>query len=72
VQARSGLAAWQQLVVAAYIEKHIAESKGIRDGLNKLGIDLEDVARELEQEAVKKFVEPFDKLQGWLEERRGQ
>src|SRR6185437_5615282 len=24
VQARSGLAAWQQLVVAAYIEKHIA------------------------------------------------
>lgn len=26
VQARSGLAAWQQLVVAAYIEKHIAES----------------------------------------------
>ena len=54
------------------LKKHIAESKGIRDGLNKLGIDLEDVARELEQEAVKKFVEPFDKLQGWLEERRGQ
>ena len=26
VQARSGLAAWQRLVVAAYIEKHIAES----------------------------------------------
>ena len=26
VQARGGLAAWQQLVVAAYIEKHIAES----------------------------------------------
>ena len=26
MQARSGLAAWQQLVVAAYIEKHIAES----------------------------------------------
>ena len=26
VQAKSGLAAWQQLVVAAYIEKHIAES----------------------------------------------
>jgi transaldolase len=54
------------------LKKHIAASKGIRDGLNKLGIDLEDVARELEQEAVKKFVEPFDKLQGWLEERRGK
>ena len=54
------------------LKKHIAESKGIRDGLNKLGIDLEDVARQLEEEAVRKFVEPFDKLQGWLEERRGK
>jgi transaldolase len=54
------------------LKKHIGASKGIRDGLNKLGIDLEDVARELEQEAVKKFVEPFDKLQGWLEERRAK
>ena len=54
------------------LETHLGQSKGIRDGLNKLGIDLEEVARELEQEAVKKFVEPFDKLQGWLEERRGQ
>jgi len=54
------------------LKKHIAASKGIRDGLNKLGIDLEEVARQLEEEAVKKFVEPFDKLQGWLEERRGK
>jgi transaldolase len=54
------------------LKKHIAESKGIRDGLNKLGIDLEEVARQLEEEAVRKFVEPFDKLQGWLEERRGK
>ncbi len=54
------------------LKKHIAESKGIRDGLNQLGIDLEDVARQLEEEAVRKFVEPFDKLQGWLEERRAQ
>jgi transaldolase len=54
------------------LKKHIAASKGIRDGLNKLGIDLETVARELEEEAVRKFVEPFDKLQGWLEERRAK
>jgi AraC family transcriptional regulator len=31
VQARSGLAAWQQLVVAAYIEKHLAESITVRE-----------------------------------------
>jgi transaldolase len=52
------------------LQRHLAESSGIREGLNKLGIDLEDVAQELENEAVRKFVEPFDKLQGWLEERR--
>jgi transaldolase len=52
------------------LQHHLADSSRIRDGLNKLGIDLEEVAQELEKEAVKKFVEPFDKLQGWLEERR--
>ena len=52
------------------LERHLSDSRRIRDGLNKLGIDLEEVARELEKEAVRKFVEPFDKLQGWLEERR--
>jgi hypothetical protein len=30
VQAGSGLAAWQQLVVTAYIERHIAESITVR------------------------------------------
>jgi transaldolase len=52
------------------LERHLADSSRIRDGLNKLGIDLDDVAQELEKEGVRKFVEPFDKLQGWLEERR--
>ena len=54
------------------LKRHLADSSRIRDGLNKLGIDLDEVALELEKEAVRKFVEPFDKLQGWLEERRGK
>ena len=54
------------------LQRHLGQSKGIRDGLNKLGIDLDEVARQLEEEAVRKFVEPFDKLQGWLEERRAK
>jgi transaldolase len=53
------------------LQRHLADSSRVRDGLNKLGIDLDEVALELEKEAVRKFVEPFDKLQGWLEERRG-
>jgi transaldolase len=38
--------------------------------LATLGIDLERVAQQLEQEGVRKFSEPFDQLQSWLEEQR--
>jgi transaldolase len=54
------------------LERHLADSSRIRDGLNKLGIDLDEVSQELEKEGVRKFIEPFDKLQGWLEERRAR
>ncbi|HEY3785869.1 MAG TPA: transaldolase [Steroidobacteraceae bacterium] len=53
------------------LERHLADANDVRDGLERLGIDLERVAEQLEREGVRKFVEPFDKLQGWLEERRG-
>src|SRR5882724_8561883 len=35
------------------LQRHLGQSKGIRDGLNKLGIDLEEVALELEKDAVR-------------------
>jgi transaldolase len=54
------------------LERHLAESADVRAGLARVGIDLEEVAQQLEKEAVRKFVEPFDKLQGWLEERRAK
>ncbi len=38
--------------------------------LATLGIDLASVAQQLEEEGVRKFAEPFDQLQRWLEERR--
>src|SRR5581483_11730463 len=39
-------------------------------GLQGLGINMTAVADQLEREGVKKFIEPFDKLQASLEERR--
>jgi transaldolase len=39
--------------------------------LAHLGIDIERAAEQLESEAVAKFVEPFDRLQRWLDEQRG-
>jgi len=52
------------------LERHIAEASDVREGLERLDVDLEAVAAQLEREGVAKFVEPFDKLQQWLEDKR--
>jgi transaldolase len=52
------------------LEHHLAESSDAREGLERLGIDPEAVAQQLEREGVAKFIEPFDRLQKWLEDRR--
>jgi transaldolase len=52
------------------LERHIAEACDTREALERLDIDLEAVAQQLEREGVAKFVEPFDMLQRWLEDKR--
>lgn len=52
------------------LERHIAEACDAREALERVDIDLEAVAQQLEREGVTKFIEPFDKMQKWLEERR--
>jgi len=52
------------------LERHIAEGSDAREGLERLDVDLESVAAQLEREGVAKFIEPFDKLQQWLEDQR--
>jgi len=53
------------------LERHMGEGADVREGLERLDIDLEAVSQQLEREGVAKFVEPFDKLQEWLENKRG-
>jgi transaldolase len=52
------------------LERHLAEGSDAREGLERLDVDLEAVAVQLEREGVAKFIEPFDRLQKWLEDRR--
>ena len=52
------------------LERHLAEASDVREGLERLDVDLEAVSQQLEREGVTKFIEPFDKLQKWLEDRR--
>lgn len=52
------------------LERHLAEACDVREGLERLDVDLEAVATQLEREGVAKFIEPFDRLQNWLEDRR--
>ena len=53
------------------LERHLAEGSDVREGLERVGVDLDEVAVQLEREGVQKFIEPFDKLQQWLEAKRG-
>jgi transaldolase len=52
------------------LERHIAEGSDARESFERLDVDLDAVAVQLEREGVAKFIEPFDRLQAWLEQRR--
>lgn len=55
---------------ALRLDQDLAQATEVPDRLAALGIDLESVTRQLEEEGVKKFIEPFDKLLVSLERRR--
>jgi transaldolase len=55
---------------ALRLEQELARASDVPASLAGLGIDLEAVAQQLEEEGVKKFIEPFDKLLAALEQRR--
>jgi transaldolase len=54
------------------LEEQIAPAAEVFAGLQRLGIDMAGVAGQLEREGVRKFIEPFDKLQASIEERRAR
>jgi len=55
---------------AARLEDDIEAARALPPALRTLGIDLDEVARQLEEEGIRKFVEPYDKLLATLEQRR--
>ena len=54
----------------AGLSAYQGETARIQRELAALGIDLDRAAQQLEAEGVRKFSEPFDQLQDWLEQRR--
>lgn len=55
---------------AARLEDGVVEAQKILDTLPEAGIDLNEVTGRLEEEGIRKFVEPFDKLMETIRERR--
>ncbi len=55
---------------AGTIEKDIDEAQRIFRDLEKVGVDLDSVTRQLVNEGIQKFIEPFDKLMTVLTEKR--
>jgi transaldolase len=52
---------------AARIADNLDQSDAIINELNSLGIDMEEVAEQLEKEGVDKFIKPFDELLSTLD-----
>lgn len=59
-------------VVAATLESNNAANKAILDKIKSLGIDMDIIAQELEDEGVVKFVKPFNSLMAAIEFARAQ
>jgi len=57
---------------AARLEQDLAQADELPKKLARVGIDLENIAQQLEDEGVQKFIAPFDKLFASLEQRRRQ
>ena len=55
---------------ASRLEDGVAESLAVLRQLSELGIDIDKVTQELEDEGVEKFNKPFDSLLTTLEEKR--
>jgi transaldolase len=53
----------------ARLEQAVVESRSVIERLPELGIAIEDVTQQLENEGVRKFNEPFDKLMQTLAQR---
>ncbi|MEW6332175.1 MAG: transaldolase, partial [Pseudomonadota bacterium] len=55
---------------AQRLNQDMEQAAAVPERLARLGIDLESVSRQLEEEGVRKFIEPYDKLLDALEQRR--
>ncbi len=57
-------------VVAETVEEGLEEARAVMRDLERVGIDFAAVTRQLEDEGVQKFIDPFDTLLGTLSDRR--
>jgi len=55
---------------APRLEEGVAEAHRALERLPELGIDLDAVTQQLEQEGIEKFNQPYDRLMASLEEKR--
>jgi len=51
------------------VERDVDAAEGVLDALAKVGIDLGHVARQLEDEGIQKFIDPYDELMAELEHK---
>lgn len=55
---------------AKTVEQGLKQARAVLKDLSRVGIDLEKVTWQLENEGVQKFIDPFDELQASLAEKQ--
>jgi transaldolase len=53
----------------ARLEQDVEEARSVLERLPELGIGIDNVTRQLEDEGVEKFIKPFDKLMETVAQR---
>ena len=57
-------------VAASTLEKGLDEARDVMNGLEELGISMDQITDKLQRDAVRLFVEPFDSLLAAIEAQR--
>ena len=59
-----------QCLPAPRLEENMEKSREVLQLLPELGVDIDQVTRQLEDEGIEKFNKPFDDLMASIEEKR--
>tara|TARA_R110000824_G_scaffold288508_6_gene476990 strand:- start:112950 stop:114062 length:1113 start_codon:yes stop_codon:yes gene_type:complete len=57
---------------AARLATQLGEAQSVMEGIHQVGINMDSIAQQLEEEGLQKFIDPYDKLFASLKQKTGK